>query len=194
MAGFPVCYILEDILFGDPAFVAGAGDGFQLAERDAFACGDIEDEGGVESWAARVYGGGAMLRCTCIQEGCLDGCLCCGWLRGGMRRCGGLCRGDGRSITCTDPGDDGADRNHVVDLEQDLFDDAFRDGGHLGIHFVGGNLQKGLILLYRITGLFVPFQDRGFHDAFTHFWHYQVNKRHNTLNLRWTKVVFFRFS
>jgi len=43
---------LKNVFFRDAPFVAGAGDGFQLGEGNAFACGDIEDEGRVETGVA----------------------------------------------------------------------------------------------------------------------------------------------
>jgi len=70
---------LENIFFGDPAFIAAAGDGFELVERDAFAGGDIENKGGIET-----VGGGAV----CGWAGLVDR-LVLGGLRLGMI-CGGV--------------------------------------------------------------------------------------------------------
>ncbi len=52
--GFAFGDILEDVFFGDSAFVAGAGDGFQFAERYAFAGRDIEYERGIEAVAGAI--------------------------------------------------------------------------------------------------------------------------------------------
>ena len=185
VAGFAVGDILEDIFLGDPAFVAGAGDGFQLTERNAFVGGDVEDEGGIEAGSAGGYGSmpwccggyGRLLRLS--GGGCLLGGSC-GLNRGavgggGGCSCGGTC---GCSVGA-DAGDDGADGYDVVDVEQYFFYDAFRDGGDFGVYLVGCDLQDGLVLFNGIAGLFVPLEDGGFHNTFTHFWHYQIDKRHS---------------
>ena len=63
-------------------------------------------------------------------------------------------------------------------IRHQLFDDAFGNRRYFRVHLVGGDLEDRFVLFDGIAGLFVPFQDGSFHDTFTHFWHYQVDKSH----------------
>ena len=94
--------------------------------------------------------------------------------RGIAMRC---CRGAGRTVG-PDAGDDGADGNDVIDLVEQFFQDAFGRAGYFGVDLIGSDLEHRLVLFNGIAGLLVPFQDGGFHDTFTHFRHYQIDKRH----------------
>src|ERR1700730_3525434 len=107
----------------------------------------------------------------------------------------GLCRGlPGSLRVCpigADAGDDRADRNDVVDLEQALFHRTGSDRRYLRIDLIGGNFEDAFILPDAVAGLLEPLEDGGFHNTFTHFWHYQVDERHNEL-LDFAKGSYFQ--
>ena len=97
----------------------------------------------------------------------------------------------GGCAICADTGDDRANRYDVVNLEQDLLECSGGGRRDFGIDLVGGDLENAFILPDGIAGLLQPLEDGGFHDTFTHFWHNQVDERHNELLELNAKVIIF---
>ena len=130
----PALDVAEDVLLGDAAGGAGAGD---LVQVDVVVAGDLADE---RRGARRLAcgGGGAGLR----RAAAAGAAAAAARLRGGgLPACGGR--------ASADDGDDGVDADGGAFLDLDLGERAGDGRGDLGVDLVGGDLEDGLVALRR---------------------------------------------
>jgi hypothetical protein len=71
--------------------------------------------------------------------------------------------------------DDGLNRDGLAFADFDFFKHAGGGGGNFRVDFVGRNLEQRLVALDFVAGLFQPFRDGAFKDAFAHLGHYDVD-------------------
>jgi hypothetical protein len=62
-------------------------------------------------------------------------------------------------------------RHRLVGLDEDLGDDAFGGGGHLGVDLVGRDVDDGLLGLDVVPHLLAPFEHRALGDRLAHLGH-----------------------
>src|ERR1019366_353362 len=108
----------------------------------------------------------------------------CGGSELGRRRFGGGSGGSGlgsrwvgrrkRLPHLIDARDYGVDADRLAFLHQDLGEGAGGRRRNFGIHLVGGDLKQRLVALDALAGLFEPFGQRAFHNAFAHLGHDDV--------------------
>jgi hypothetical protein len=112
---------------------------------------------------------GLGLRGSRLRRGCLLGRL-------------GRGRGSAGSLR-VHKGHNGADLHRLPFLHQDLHQDSLRRGGDFRIHFVGGDLQQGLISLDGLTHLLEPSRYGALGDGFTHLGHRDFDPCHPCASL-----------
>ena len=206
----------QDVLLGDPAKVAGAGDPADVHAR--FLRNAPDDRRGFRAQAlfgtfgdfgrlcgfgrpSRVPGGGGAVQgrrhgCTVFSLGRLgrqrsrdpggrvrddasrvrifgldvrrrDG------LRGGLRGLRIL-----RPRPALDVGHDRSDLHRLPLGDEYLGERARGRGRNLGVHFVGRNLQDGLVALDGVARLLQPLGNGSLGDRFAHLGHRNFNARH----------------
>ena len=169
----------QDVLFADPAALAGPGDVGEVhpvfarhaphqrrtagLAPDGFVRGVLTSNGkgrrlgrGLDRRGNRV-GGAAGSRCVV----------------GFRRRFGCFARGPGLPFR-RDPPDDGVHRHRFPLGNQDLHESPGEGGGHLGVHLVGGDVEQGIIPLDGVTDGDPPLGDRPLGDALPHLGHDDV--------------------
>jgi hypothetical protein len=105
--------------------------------------------------------------------------------RGGRRRLGRSrsrgWSGSGGTSGAIDHGDDGLDRNGLTFGNLDFFEHASGRRRNFRVDFIGGDFKERLVAFDLVAGLFQPFGDGAFKDAFAHLGHDHIDCHESVL-------------
>ena len=168
-----------DVLLGDAAAGSGA---FHLREIEIEVAGHFADQrregsGGFFRGGFGLGFGGGRLDGRRGRRGCgrvgrrkrlphVSGRGCRGGLGSGL--------GGSGATSLIDARDYGVDAYRLAFLHENLGEGAGGRRRNLGVHLVGGDLKERLIALDALAGLFEPFGQGAFHNAFAHLGHDDV--------------------